>query len=113
MASLDEVQQIMDQSNPAKALERLDVVKIAISGLTPRELKVVKMHQIDGDDFPKIAKEIGVSRQRTHQIYLKALIKMRQRLYVKGFMKKDINNSWHREREFSITNKGREIFSDW
>jgi len=111
-ASLDEVQQIMSNNNPTKALEHLDVVKVAISGLTPRELKVVKMHQIDGDDFPKIAKDIGVSRTRTHQIYLKALIKMRQRLYVKGFMKKDTNNSWHREREFSITDEGRELFLD-
>ena len=107
-ASLNEV-----QSNPAKALEHLDVVKIAISGLTPRELKVVKMHEIDGDDFAEIAKDIGVSRSRTHQIYIKALIKMRQRLYVKGFMKKDKKNIWQREREFSINDEGRELFSDW
>jgi len=112
-ASLDEVQQIMAQSNPAKALEHLDVVKIAISGLTPRELKVVKMHQIDGDDFEQIAKDIGVSRQRTHQIYLNSLIKMRRRLYLKGFMKKDKENFWQREREFSITDEGRELFLDW
>ena len=112
-ASLDEVQQIMAQSNPTKVLEHLDVVKIAISGLTPRELKVIKMHQIDGDDFAEIAKDIGVSRSRTHQIYIKALIKMRRRLYVKGFMKKDKKNLWQREREFSINDEGRELFSDW
>tara|TARA_S200002703_G_C3684148_1_gene210026 strand:- start:42 stop:656 length:615 start_codon:yes stop_codon:yes gene_type:complete len=111
-ASLDEVQQIMAQSNPTKALEHLDVVKVAISGLTPRELKVIKMHQIDGDNFPKIAKDIGVSGSQAHQIYLKALRKMRHRLYVKGFMKKEKENIWHRELEFSITDEGRELFSD-
>lgn len=108
-ASLDEVQQIMSNNNPAKALEHLDVVKVAISGLTPRELKVVKMHQIDGDGFKDIAKDMGISGQRVSDIYEKALRKMRHRLYVKGFMKQKVSLF---NRKFFITDKGRELFSD-
>lgn len=108
-ASLDEVQQIMSSNNPAKALEHLDVVKIAISGLTPRELKVIKMHQIDGDGFKDIAKDMGISGTRVADIFEKALRKMRHRLYAKGFMKQKVSLF---DRKFFITDKGRELFSD-
>jgi len=108
-ASLDEVQQIMSNNNPAKALEHLDVVKVAISGLTPRELKVVKMHQIDGDGFKDIAKDMEISGTRAADIYEKALRKMRHRLYAKGFMEQKVSLF---DRKFFITDKGRELFSD-
>ena len=53
-----------------------------ISKLTKQEQRVLKMHYLQSIDFVMIAKELGVSGPRIHQVHNDALKKLRRKMRV-------------------------------
>lgn len=67
----------------ARRLEQLEELERLQRGLTPRQREVIaRRYGLDGEPaqpVSELARELGISRTRVHQIVLNAIYRMRQR----------------------------------
>ena len=61
---------------------RLECEDIDFSVLTSQERMVIQKYFLEEKNCPRIAKEVNLSKQRVHQIYQTALLKLKERYAV-------------------------------
>lgn len=73
-----------DGDDPERAAERGEMLRIALSALTPRERKAVELRYVRGMLLREVGGELGVTGARALQILQGALVRMRKALERRG-----------------------------
>lgn len=75
----------LSPSEQAARTEAATAVHAAISDLDPREQQIVTAKHFDDKSFQDIAEDLGLSKQRIHEIYSKAIGKLKTVMEGKGY----------------------------